>query len=126
MHKLFIVAGSILGALGVTIGAFGAHALQKLLTQHGRQETFETAVKYHFYHALALILTGIIISHKAGEYKTLNWSGYCFIAGVLIFSGSLYILCLSGNTWWGRVTPIGGLFFIAGWVLLAVGAAKSL
>lgn len=125
MQKIFIVAGSILGALGVITGAFGAHALKNLLEKYGRLDTYETAVKYHIYHAIALILTGIILNLKPTSVKSLEWAGYSFITGLIVFSGSLYILCLSGNTWWGRVTPVGGLFLIAGWALLAIGAAKS-
>lgn len=116
-----IQLGSVLGLLSVGIGAFGAHSLRARLEAAGRMDTFETAVKYQFYHALALVLVGIItqlMANNPAALKTLNWSAYSFVAGTLIFSGSLYILCLSGITWLGAITPIGGLFFLAGWALL--------
>ncbi|WP_375446844.1 DUF423 domain-containing protein [uncultured Fibrella sp.] len=116
-----IQMGSILGVLGVSIGAFGAHSLRARLEAAGRMDTFETAVKYQFYHAIALVLVGIItqlLANNPAALKTLNWSAWSFVAGTLIFSGSLYILCLSGVTWLGAITPIGGLFFLAGWGFL--------
>ena len=123
MHKLFLIIGSIYGGLAVMIGAFGAHALKGLMESTGRIETFETAVKYQFYHAFALILLGILmINFKHNMY---NYAGYSFIIGTLIFSGSLYILCLTGVTKLGMITPIGGVFLIAGWALLLIGIIKT-
>ena len=116
-----IQLGSVLGFLGVGIGAFGAHGLRAKLTAAGRMDTFETAVKYQFYHALALVLVGIVmqlLANNPAALKTLNWSAWGFVAGTLVFSGSLYVLCLTGVTWLGAITPIGGLFFLAGWALL--------
>ena len=124
MQKLFLIIGSILGALSVIIGAFGAHALKKLLESTGRIEVFETAVKYQFYHALALMLLGILMFNI--KHQFLNYAGYSFVIGVIIFSGSLYILCLTGITKFGIITPIGGLFMIAGWLFLLVGIIKSI
>ena len=121
MDKFFLQAGSLLGLIGVGIGAFGAHGLRARLTAAGRMDTFETAVKYQFYHALALVLVGILMQQLASNpaaLKYLNWSGYGFLIGVLIFSGSLYVLCFTGVTWLGAITPLGGLFMIAGWALL--------
>lgn len=119
--KFFIQAGAVLGLLGVAIGAFGAHALRAMLETSGRAATFETAVKYQFYHAVALILVGMLL-HLFGSnpttVKLLSWSGYSFLGGVLIFSGSLYVLCFTGITWLGAITPLGGLGMIAGWALL--------
>ena len=119
--KFFIQAGAVLGLLGVAIGAFGAHALRAMLETSGRAATFETAVKYQFYHAVALILVGMLL-HLFGSnpaiVKLLNWSGYSFLGGVLIFSGSLYVLCFTGITWLGAITPLGGVGMIAGWALL--------
>lgn len=123
MHKLFLILGSTLGGLAVMIGAFGAHALKNLLESSGRYETFETAVKYQFYHALALILLGILMLNFKHNYY--NYAGYSFTIGTIIFSGSLYILCLTGITKFGMITPIGGLFLIAGWALLLFGIVKS-
>lgn len=123
MQKLFLMIGSILGALSVMIGAFGAHALRNTLTSNGRLETFETAVKYQFYHVFALLIVGMLLSRI--DHKLLHYSGYAFIVGIIIFSGSLYILCLTNIGKWGAVTPIGGLFLIIGWLLLFVGIFKN-
>ncbi len=120
--KFFILSGAILGLLGVALGAFGAHALRATLTASGRLDTFETAVKYQFYHALALVLVGLLM-HVFGSnpatVKWLGWAGNSFLGGTLIFSGSLYVLCATGITWLGAITPIGGVLMIAGWALLA-------
>jgi uncharacterized membrane protein YgdD (TMEM256/DUF423 family) len=88
MNRFFIQVGSLLGAIGVMVGAFGAHALKDMLIKSGRFDTFETAVRYQFYHALAMVLVGILA--KEFSSKTLKYSGYCFLAGVLIFSGIIY------------------------------------
>ncbi len=122
--KLFLQAGALFGALSVALGAFGAHALKAMLTASGRLETYETAVKYQVYHALALVLVAILLQRSEGAEKLLSWSGYSFIAGILIFSGSLYVLCFTGITRFGAVTPIGGLLMIAGWILLLLAAGK--
>jgi uncharacterized membrane protein YgdD (TMEM256/DUF423 family) len=115
--KLFLLAGSLSGALSVMIGAFGAHALKSRLLANGRLDIFETAVKYQFYHSLALLALGILILLKF-ESKLMDYAGYSFMAGILVFSGSLYILCLTNVGKWGAVTPIGGVFLIAGWLLM--------
>ena len=123
--KLLLQLGSVLGALAVGIGAFGAHALKASLEASGRADTFETAVKYQFYHALAIVLVGVLLSRAdPGAAKWLNWAGYAFAAGVLIFSGSLYTICFTGITKFGAVAPIGGLLMIAGWVLLFLAAGR--
>ncbi len=124
MQKVILVTGTIFGGLAVAIGAFGAHALKNLLMSTGRTETFETAVKYQFYHALALLLLGILMFQL--KHQFFQYAGYSFIIGVFIFSGSLYLLCLSGITKFGMITPIGGLFLIAGWVFLMLGLVKSM
>jgi uncharacterized membrane protein YgdD (TMEM256/DUF423 family) len=116
MNKLFLQAGSFLGAVGVMVGAFGAHALKPMLLASGRFETFETGVRYQFYHALALVLVGIL--SKEFRSKTINYSGYCFLAGTLIFSGSLYLICFTGINVFGAVAPIGGTLLVAAWLLL--------
>ena len=123
-HKLMIILGSISGALSVVLGAFGAHALKDSLNASGRLETFETAVKYQMYHSLALILLGIIMINF--QHKFFNYAGYSFSLGILIFSGSLYALCATGISKLGAITPIGGVFLIAAWVLLAIGVSKTL
>ncbi len=123
--KFFIQAGGILGAVAVALGAFGAHAFKSLLITMGRTETFETAVKYQFYHAIVLVLIGILLQNAgAPASKIFNWSGNAFIAGTLIFSGSLYTICFSGITKFGAVAPIGGVLLILGWVLLIYGSTK--
>ncbi|MCF6352798.1 MAG: DUF423 domain-containing protein [Cyclobacteriaceae bacterium] len=124
MYKLFIIIGSISGMLSVMIGAFGAHALKTTLEATNRLETFETAVKYQFYHSLALILLGLIMIQF--QHKAFNVAGYGFMAGIIIFSGSLYALSLTGITKLGAITPLGGLAFIIGWGALAWGATKAL
>ncbi len=122
--KTVIFIASILGALSVGIGAFGAHGLEATLQANGRIDTFETAVKYQFYHALAILLLGILMINVQGNY--FNYAFYCFLIGIVIFSGSLYTLALTNITWLGAITPIGGLAFILGWVFLALGSWKQL
>jgi uncharacterized membrane protein YgdD (TMEM256/DUF423 family) len=123
MYKISILIGSSLGALGVMIGAFGAHAFRTILEQNQRVATFETAVKYHLFHALALILLGILMDKYPGKFLTLSmWS---YLIGIILFSGSLYILSLTGNTKWGAVAPFGGVSLVAGWILLFWGIFKG-
>lgn len=118
MQKFFLLSACISGALSVMIGAFGAHALKGLLEANQRTETFELAVKYQFYHTFALLGVGLILAFI--PEKMVHYAGYCFMAGIVLFCGSLYILALTGVTRWGAVTPIGGLALIAGWVLLGI------
>lgn len=123
MHKFILLFSSISGALSVAIGAFGAHKLKDYLLQIQRTETFETAVRYQFYHTLALLAIAII--YYQHQNKWLDWASYCFTAGMIIFSGSLYILCATNVGKWGAVTPIGGVALILGWVFLAIGLYKT-
>lgn len=123
MHKSFIIIGALIGALGVILGAFGAHALKDVLTDSGRIDTYETAVKYQMYHGLALLLLGLLSLHF--DHKLMQYAGWAFIIGTFIFSGSLYALCATGITKLGAITPIGGLFLIGGWVLMALGVYKA-
>ncbi|MCU0353887.1 MAG: DUF423 domain-containing protein [Cytophagales bacterium] len=122
-QKFFLIAGAVLGGLGVAVGAFGAHALRPTLEAAGRLDTFETAVKYQFYHAFALLVVGLL-AQRIGS-PLLSYAGYAFLAGTLVFSGSLYVLCLTGVRWLGAITPLGGVLMIAGWALLAWAAAKA-
>ena len=117
--KTVVLIASILGALSVAIGAFGAHGLETTLQANGRLETFETAVKYQFYHTLALLLLGILMLNM--EHHYFQWAVYCFLGGIFIFSGSLYTLSLTNVTWLGAITPIGGVGFILGWVFIGLG-----
>jgi uncharacterized membrane protein YgdD (TMEM256/DUF423 family) len=122
MYKTVIATASVLGALAVMIGAFGAHKLKDYLNHIQRSDVFETAVKYQFYHTFAILCLGLLLMHQ--ENKWLNASYYCFSAGIVLFSGSLYMLCATNISKWGAVTPIGGVLFIAGWILLGLGLYK--
>jgi uncharacterized membrane protein YgdD (TMEM256/DUF423 family) len=121
MHKNFLLIGAVLGFLGVALGAFGAHGLRSRLSPE-MLVIFETGVRYQMYHAFALLIVAAAIGH-AGQARLLTISGWSFIAGILVFSGSLYALALTGTTTWGAVTPIGGLGFLIGWACLAFFAA---
>lgn len=114
--KFFMVAGAILGGLGVALGAFGAHGLKSMVTPD-RLQVFETAVRYEMYHAVALLFVGWMMQQAgmAGLAK----SGWMFLAGTLIFSGSLYVLVLTDTRWLGAITPLGGVAFVLGWAFLA-------
>ncbi len=118
MNQLFFLLGSISGGLAVALGAFGAHALKARLTSD-LLTTFETGVRYQMYHALALLAVAVAIT-RASDSGLLNAAGWLFVAGTLLFSGSLYLLCLTGKRWLGAITPLGGLAFIAGWICLAL------
>ncbi|MEJ8801899.1 DUF423 domain-containing protein [Pontibacter sp. H249] len=123
-QKTILLIASALGGLTVAIGAFGAHALAKLLESTGRVETFETAVKYQMYHTLALLAVGLLLFRV--EQPALQVAAWCFFIGILIFSGSLYVLTLTGITWLGAITPIGGTLFIVGWGALFYAVLKAL
>ncbi|TVQ67245.1 MAG: DUF423 domain-containing protein [Balneolaceae bacterium] len=114
-----IITGSILMALAVGFGAFGAHIVQDLLSPD-RFSVYQTAVEYHFYHALGLLVLGALMK-QGGKNLWLARSGYAFTAGILIFSGSLYILTLTDTGWLGAITPVGGALFIGGWLSLGIG-----
>ncbi len=123
MHKLFLQFAAISGAIAVSLGAFGAHALKEKLAESGLTGTFETAVSYHFYHTLALLGIGLI-AMKFPSFM-INLSGYSMITGLVIFSGSLYVLCLSGIRWLGAITPLGGLALIVGWICLFIAVSRE-
>lgn len=122
--KQIIQSAAIFGAVAVGIGAFGAHGLKAILEETGRIETFETAVKYHFYHSLGLFLIGILALVKP-DWKGFSFSAICMMIGILIFSGSLYVLSLTGITWLGAITPLGGVAFILGWLGILRAATKN-
>lgn len=122
-QKLVLLTAAGLGGLSVGIGAFGAHALRATLEAGGRIDTFETAVRYQFYHTLALLAIGILMYHLPD--KRLGYAAVAMVIGIVIFSGSLYVLCLTGVRWLGAVTPLGGVALIVGWVLLAVSVYRS-
>ncbi|OIJ21832.1 hypothetical protein BKP45_03815 [Anaerobacillus alkalidiazotrophicus] len=123
MLKLFLLIGSINMAIAVGLGAFGAHGLQPKLTEK-MFNIYQTGVQYHMIHAVAIILVAII-SDRLGDPTILSWAGWSFVLGVIFFSGSLYVLSISGVKILGAITPIGGILFIVGWMLLAFSAAKS-
>ena len=128
MHKAFIKTAAILGFLSVILGAFAAHSLKELLSDYA-VNIFETGVRYQFYHVFALLAAGIL--YKEFPNKFIKWSGIFFIAGIILFSGSLYFLTyvkgtiMPGYKWIGPITPIGGLFFILGWLFLFIGCFKN-
>ena len=120
--RVFAMAGAVLGLVAVALGAFGAHALRSRVTPE-LLATFETGVRYHVYHALALFACAWAMDRWPSPQVV--WAGGLFVTGIVLFSGSLYLLTLTGARWWGAVTPLGGLAFLAGWVCLAWGVARG-
>ena len=120
MARIFLLLGALAAFLAVAFGAFGAHALRSRLSAE-MLAVFETGVRYQMYHALALLLVDALMPRMGGWLVVA--AGWLFTAGILLFSGSLYALALSGVTWLGAVTPLGGLAFLAGWACLALAAA---
>ena len=126
MHKGFLKTAALLGALSVMLGAFAAHGLKQFLPVDNLQ-IFETAVRYQFYHVFALLAVGILYAPFPG--KLMLWAGRFFIAGIIIFSGSLYLLCYVKYNqlplnWLGAITPFGGAAFITGWLMLLAAVSK--
>jgi uncharacterized membrane protein YgdD (TMEM256/DUF423 family) len=117
MDRLFFGVGALSAFVSVAAGAFGAHALRTRLTPE-YLAVFETAARYQMYHALGLLAVGWAVGRWPGALPV--WAGWLFVAGTALFSGSLYILALSGIRWWGAVTPLGGVAFLAGWICLAL------
>jgi uncharacterized membrane protein YgdD (TMEM256/DUF423 family) len=128
MHKGFLFIASLLGAIAVSLGAFGAHGLKKIVSAE-IVSTFQTGVQYQMYHVFALFVTGILYEKFARVW--LRWAGIFFICGIILFSGSLYLLTflkatervVSGAV--GLAAPVGGLFFISGWIFLLTGIVKK-
>ena len=116
--RLLLQLAALLGGLSVAIGAFGAHALHDTLVRAGRLDTFETAVRYQFFHVLALVAVGVLWAARP-ELHTLGTTGWLWLSGIIVFSGSLYALCFTGITKLGAVAPVGGLLLLAGWFSLA-------
>jgi uncharacterized membrane protein YgdD (TMEM256/DUF423 family) len=123
LAKLFLLIGSIVMGLAVVIGAFGAHGLEPRLTER-MMKNYQTGVQYHMIHGLAILAVGLI-SLKF-PLPGLNGAGWSFLIGIVLFSGSLYTMALTGITKLGAVTPIGGLAFIIGWILLGVAIVRGL
>ena len=124
MAKTFLMIAAISGLLAVAIGAFGAHGLKNRVAED-LLIVYQTGVQYHFYHTLALLGVGLLLLQYP-HISALNWSGWLFVAGILIFSGSLYVLALTGIKGLGAITPIGGVAFIAGWLTLALAVYKNI
>lgn len=126
MNKKIAITAAIFGIAAVILGAFGAHGIKPRVST-AELETWQTAVQYHFYHTFALLFLSLLPSQQ----KLVKFSGWCFISGILLFSGSLYIMALknilnlTNASFLGPVTPVGGLFFIAGWFLLILAASKN-
>ena len=127
MSKTFLVIAALLGALSVALGAFAAHGLKKVVPPE-TVATFETGVRYQFYHTFALLFIGLLMERMQSQWLT--WAGYAFIIGIILFSGSLYLLTALkatstvGLKGIGIITPFGGLFFIAGWLLMLTAIIK--
>ncbi|MDO9377133.1 MAG: DUF423 domain-containing protein [Bacteroidota bacterium] len=128
MHKGFLKTGIALTALAVMLGAFGAHGLRPLLSEK-ELITYETAVRYQFYHSFAIIIVGIVFREFRSRF--VEWAGWAFAAGLLIFSGSLYLLTTmrllhkEGFEWLGAITPLGGILFVLGWIFLFAGISRK-
>jgi uncharacterized membrane protein YgdD (TMEM256/DUF423 family) len=122
MERIFLILAAISGFLAVAFGAFGAHGLRERLAPD-MLAVFEVAVRYQMYHALALV--GVALALPRWPSSALQAAGWCFVAGTIVFSGSLYVLTLTGMRWLGAVTPIGGVAFLAGWGLLAWAAWRA-
>jgi len=120
MDRTFVALGALFAALAVAAGAFGAHGLKGRLAPE-MLEVFETATRYQMYHALGLLLVSIAVA----RWPATAFAGWCMVAGIVIFCGSLYVLSLTGIRWLGAITPIGGLAFIVGWLSLALAALRS-
>jgi uncharacterized membrane protein YgdD (TMEM256/DUF423 family) len=121
MDRVFITLGALSGFLAVAAGAFGAHALRDRLTASAL-DTFQTGAHYQIYHALALVGVGILLGRFSVDGSTwLTASGWLFVGGTILFSGSLYLLAMTDVRWLGAITPLGGVAFLLGWLALAVG-----
>lgn len=120
MHRTFIILAAIMGFLGVALGAFGAHGLESVLAANNSRDTFQTASEYHLIHALALIAAAWVSTQWPGRWT--RWAGWLFLAGIIFFSGSLYLLSIFNLRFMGAVAPVGGLALLAGWVNLGIAA----
>lgn len=118
MSSILIRIAAFSGFIAVTMGAFAAHSLKNSLAER-MFSAFSTAVDYQFYHSIALLAVAILIAHN-GSVRTLRFAAYGFVAGIVLFSGSLYLLALTGAKIFGPITPIGGLCFMFGWLNLAI------
>ena len=123
MQRLFLIISAISGAIVVALGAFGAHALRSTLEANQRMDTFNTAIKYHMFHTIGLIAIAILLDKFPS--RTMEMAGWSMIAGMLLFSGALYVLSIANAPKLGIVAPFGGLAMILGWVLLLLSVLRS-
>jgi uncharacterized membrane protein YgdD (TMEM256/DUF423 family) len=121
MDRIFFPLGAVSGLISVAVGAFGAHALRHRISPE-YLTAFETAARYQMYHALALLAAAWAASRWPGALP--KWAGWCFVAGTVLFSGSLYALALTGVRWLGAATPLGGVAFMLGWICLALSGLR--
>jgi uncharacterized membrane protein YgdD (TMEM256/DUF423 family) len=121
--KLFLMLGALNAFLSVALGAFGAHGLKNRLAPD-LLAVYKTGVEYHFYHALGLLAVGLVAA-QFPQSALVRAAGWAMLAGIAVFSGSLYVLSITGARWLGAITPLGGLAFLAAWALLAAGVARS-
>lgn len=124
MEKTFFIIGTVFAGFGVAGGAFGAHGLKKLVSPE-MLDTWDKAVRYQIYHALGLLVVAWAISHWTSQARTFALGGWLFLGGIILFSGSLYLLVLSGTKWLGAITPFGGVAFVAGWLCLMLGSWRG-
>lgn len=124
MSRTWIAISALLGALGIALGAFGAHALRPILPLQA-MTIFETAVRYQLIHALALLGTGILMSQFPDRIGLLRIAAWLFLAGTVLFSGSLYTLAMSDLFWMGYVTPVGGLCWVLAWLVVAWSVGRA-
>lgn len=127
MRKTFLRMGSLFLLIAVALGAFGAHQLKGMLTPE-QMNTFETGIRYHFIHGMAILFAGLLLYVR--KVNALKWAGWLFVLGIVCFSGSLYLLAIQqafsfSASWLGLVTPIGGLFFIMGWAMLFISTYQN-
>lgn len=124
--QFFLIAGAVNALLSVAFGAFGAHMLEGRVAEK-YLDTWQTAVQYQMFHSIGLMVVAVLMSTTLiGPLGSLSWAGYLMLAGIVIFSGSLYVLSLTGISILGAITPIGGVAFIAGWIMLIIAASKAL
>ncbi len=117
MERSWIVLGALFGGLAVALGAFGSHALKATLDANGRLDTYQTAVQYQMFHALALVALGLLSAHIAAPQ--IAWAGWLLVLGIILFSGSLYLLSIFNIRWMGTITPLGGEAFLLAWAFIA-------
>ena len=121
--KLFLAAGGLAALAAVALGAFGAHALKSRLSAE-MLSVWHTGVEYHIYHALGLLAVGLLAQQLPGS-ALLKWSGWAMLAGIILFSGSLYALAFCGERWLGAITPVGGVAFLVAWALVVAAVLRG-